>query len=278
MTGVSHAGERRDGRDLGRVLFCRREPVATPVGLGVLAVGAAAAVVHLAMGGTLPVATGRRLDVGPLAPAVAAAGFAVATLATGLRAMHRYEFCERGVRRTGGVGGVVEIAYEEAETLTYALEQVKYNGMHVSTKVRMEVGAGEGAAKRVIRFECLHKARPHGKRMKGSDEIDAARDRIAMAIAEKWLARIERGEEVAWTPRMALSRRGVRVLKGRHAGRDVALEEIARYGCDGGRFRLYLHGEKRPVVECAASEVDLLPGLFALARLAPPAGAVCSAR
>ena len=168
---------------------------------------------------------------------------------------------EHGVRQVVR-GREYVIPFADAEELTFQSMRIVVNGTYGGTVERIGVRTGEPGGSMVYFQRKYEEKTGRETGYRTSTEAERLGGRIAARIAGKLAARLDRGESLAWTPKMRIDPRGVEVPNGWGGRRFVEWERIARVAVDKGVFRLWVEGRRGPVVALWTGLPNFLPGFL----------------
>jgi hypothetical protein len=231
--------------ELGRVLFVRRSrKSAVYTVLGGLAL--------LALGfflGSRNVAGNDRLIA--LGMSVAGIVCLPASVLLWFKACRRHE---NGLSMTT-LFGRREILYTDVERMSYSAVRHYHNGIYTGTQILL---AAYPAAGKPIVFSAHSRG--------DSEDIDNLREDLARRIAGKLYARLAHQQEVPWTPRVRLSREGIRFEKQKFVGRGEAMfvpyAERPQIEIKAGTLHLSAPGRKGTLLRVPCMSQNFYPGFI----------------
>ncbi len=194
-------------------------------------------------------------------------------------ALSTFHFHEFGATRNVLGFTTRRVRYDQAETLDYQVTRHYLNGIYTGTSADICITPLAIAGKRGKRIACnvKHREKPDGvlsrtflsKNFKGEDELDAIKNIIALAIAQRWIAQGEFREE--WCNKMVLTPRGLEYGFGPKKGTVIPYAKIKGLGGRGAGAvgpqskydyrELYVEGEERGHILIQAIGRNLWPGL-----------------
>jgi hypothetical protein len=164
--------------------------------------------------------------------------------------------------------GTTALEYRDLGAFTYSGTRRFVDGMYMGTDVD-------------LRFDPLRPEAGPGVRYRATvqfddKELDGLRDFVSRALAGHMLARLRAGQDVPWTPQLALTPGGLAVRRAGKAdagpARVVRYDQVGAHEFKDGVFRLHTAGDYgRPVTE-RVSERNFFPGYYLLLLLTAPAG------
>ena len=153
------------------------------------------------------------------------------------------------------VFGHREILYADVASMSYSAVQHYHNGIYTGTRYML---VAKPAAGKPITFLAHSRA--------DSDDIDNLREDLARRIAGKLYARLAHEQEVPWTPRVALSREGIRFEKQKFVGRGevmaVRFAEHPQIEIKGGTLYLSAPGHKGNLLRISCMSQNFYPGFI----------------
>jgi hypothetical protein len=168
-----------------------------------------------------------------------------------IRGSEKYEFCERGVRRSERFSGPWELHVDDVRRVRLSVRST--GASFLDTKiVNFELEPARGTDARPIRFE-------RGSRRDVRRLVDLA-VRYSRPVAKRmWRALREEGE-VEWTPTLWLTRHGVaRPSSGGGDPEFIPFAEVRSFSVAHGRYFIGRCGPG-PEFEGESSETNLLVG------------------
>jgi hypothetical protein len=199
------------------------------------------------------------------------------SIRAGLSVFHFHEF--GATRHVLGIP-FRTVRYDQAETLEYQVTRNYLNGIYTGTNVDICITPLPIAGKRGKRIACnlKHREKPDGvlsrtflsKNFKGEDELDAIKNIIALAIAQRWLARGEFRE--AWCNHLLLTPRGLEFGAGPKKGTVIPFAKIKGLGGRGAGSvgpqskydyrELYVEGSERGHILIQTYGRNFWPGMM----------------
>ncbi len=171
------------------------------------------------------------------------------------------------------------IRFDDAEELTFQSTRVYVNGVYSGTVERLAVRSSRPEPRSLF-FQ--HKRRETSGMATGYEEtgeVGRIANRVASALSRRMAGRLQRGESVAWTPRLRLSRGGIAVSPRQNAWQGglpqpfkaqtsphggkwevIPWERVAKVDTDQGVFRLWVEGQSRPFVQLPTGLPNFHPG------------------
>ena len=155
--------------------------------------------------------------------------------------------------------------YSEIDRLTYGATRHYHNGVYTGTHIQMTFASD--TAGKPIRYST---------QTRGSEaDLELLRDQVSQMVAGRLHERVAREGEVAWTPGVRLSTKGVhfrrRKLLGKGEEALASFAEELRFSIDAGQFHLFVPGEKKSVLDLLCSAENFWPGFLLFRRLAAEA-------
>lgn len=187
---------------------------------------------------------------------------------------------EHGLReRRAGRESVLRFA--DAEEMTFQSTRVFVNGSYAGTAERLAVRPGRPGAKGLFFQHSRRETSGMATGFAEMGEVERVANRVASGMARRLAERIQRGDTVAWTPRLRLSAEGVAVsrkpdpfrgdlaqtLKALTSPRKdewevIPWDRVARIDTDQGIFRLWVEGQSRPLVQVPTGLPNFHPGFL----------------
>jgi len=231
--------------ELGRVLFVRRSrksAVYTVLGgLALLALG-------FFLGSRNVAGNDRLIALGMTAAGILCLPISVLLWA---KACRRHE---NGLSMTG-LFGQRQILYTDVERMSYSAVQHYHNGIYTGTQILL---AAYPAAGKPIVFSAHSRG--------DSEDIDNLREDLAQRIACKLYARLAHEPEVPWTPRVRLSRQGIRFERQKFVGRGeemfVHFTENPQIEIKAGTLHLSAPGRKGTLLRVPCMAQNFYPGFI----------------
>jgi hypothetical protein len=154
------------------------------------------------------------------------------------------------------------LAYGEAEQVTYQVRTVR------GRPERSLDFAGPGGEPRFQLWAVLTDGEPADGETATFAQIDNVATRAVKAVAEKFIARVDRGEVVKWTGSLWLDPAGLRVGDPAN-GKFVPWGAVdgVKDGAHTGRIEVYAFGGAQPVAAATTFDANALPGLQAFMHL-----------
>jgi len=153
-----------------------------------------------------------------------------------------------------------EILFTDVERMSYSAIRHYHNGIYTGTRYTLVAWPAAG---KPITFLAHSRA--------DSDDIDNLREDLARRIAGRLYARLAHEREVPWTPRVGLSREGIRFEKEKFVGHGevmlVRFSEHPQIEIKSGTLHLTVPGRKGSLLRIQCMAQNFYPGFRLLQTL-----------
>jgi hypothetical protein len=193
-------------------------------------------------------------------------GAAILSAVTGLHMALGLFRCHEYGASQAGLFGVRTLRYIEVESYCFSAIRYYFNGAYSGMNFKMELYPIPGLGVPPIR---LTTSLSHW-----DPEMDRIQNHLARIIAGRMSQKLKAGEAVPWTRSLRILPEGLefrrRGLFGRKRPQLIRYGEIGSFQMNQGWFYLWVHGQKKPLVEIPVSARNFLAGYLLLADLTRP--------
>jgi hypothetical protein len=171
--------------------------------------------------------------------------------------------------------GVQRVCGDHTQTITYdrltgfraKWTDVMRNGVYQYTHVRFGFSSIDPSETAIT-----HDASASYQTLK-FEELQAFQDETAAVVAQHMADELEQNGRVAWTPKLAIRRDGLELIKKAGAPPEVVgFDRVSQWKVDEGVFKLGVDDSRRPVLVEQASEWNFYPGLLLFTQLCDATG------
>ncbi len=144
--------------------------------------------------------------------------------------------------------------------MTFRATRMYYNGAYTGTLQEIGLKTDEPGSKPLV-FKHSHREKAGlATGYRDATPLNHLCDVLTGLIARRMAERLGRGESVAWTPAMQISKRGVAVVSRAGAVDEIGRDRIARVDVERGIFRLWEVGSEKPRVQVPVGGPNFFPG------------------
>jgi hypothetical protein len=166
---------------------------------------------------------------------------------------------ERGIRLLQR-GKERVLRYEEVDELTLKVVRVFFHDV-CTGDVHEATFTGHGPPRQAVHIKQVRRPRTvSGADLDQPGELAQACDTIAGLIARRMLARMGRGEAVAWVRSIRLLPDGLEIGSSRTGPLRIAWNQVDRVRMEQGNFYLWRRGETQPILQIPTHLPNLFPG------------------
>lgn len=197
--------------------------------------------------------------LGGLVVFCAVIGFLWLLALTQYTSLRCYEFgiCRRGVWREA------RLRYRDVATFAYAAVKQYVKGVYSGTTVTLTFTARDAVVPRKLAYSRTL--------MNGDPELENVRQQVSRVIAARMADAFDAGAAVPWTDGLRFLPEGIEYrasgILGRKAPLVIGFDQIGTFDIEQGIFRLWVVGNRKPIMKVNMSQANFFPGMLLLSEI-----------